>query len=102
MAIRNIKARTITSDNVIEAEKKAGGKLGSKYVSYLGRGGNKEEDRVVKLVSSEGHDDKQADSEDDATEGPSHMPTSDAASASFGRDSWNRHSKKPQSKKSAQ
>ena len=92
MAIRNIKARTITSDNVIEAVKKAGGKLGCKHVSYLGRGGNKEEDHVVKLVSSEGHDDKQADSEDDATEGPSHMP-SDAASASFGCDSWNRHSR---------
>jgi hypothetical protein len=67
-------------------------------VSYLLRGRNKEEGRVVKSVSSEGHDNERADSEDDATEGPSHMP-SDSASASFGRDSRNRHSENQPRKK---
>jgi hypothetical protein len=66
-------------------------------VSYLLRGRNKEEGRVVKSVSSEGHDNERADSDDDATEGASHMP-SDAASASFCRDSRNRHSENPTKK----
>ena len=85
------------NNNVFEAVKIAGGKLGSKYVSYLRRGRNKEEGCVLKSVLSDGHDYERADSEDDATEGPNHKP-SDAAFASFGRDSWNRHSENPTKK----